>query len=332
MPAERSGPLTRFDMSPSRAAADGYAQFALTARNYNRHEYRHGARRSRSRQKPGVCGSSRLYVSCRTARVPIGSGVGWRNHRLKSNLRAPRRYRVATRREERVVRLFLGLLVLLASGQARTQECPSIAEYDEILAVVTQRFFDQTFNGLNWAERVRHYRDQIDCAADADRVASAINTLLEELGASHTALYTRQDMHYWGLNSLFAEDGAYETDFSGIWPEREGGRWFVKHVLEGSPAAKVGVRVGDELLAIAGEEFSPLGFGPGVSTLGLSSDGRIVRTVSLETRRQSVMRGFVDAARASERIISVGSKRIGYFHLWTARDAILESMEAALER
>src|SRR5690606_23645663 len=90
--------------------------------------------------------------------------------------------------------------------------------------------------------------------------------------------------------------------------------------------------VGDELLAIAGEEFSPLGFGPGVSTLGLSSDGRIVRTVSLETRRQSVMRGFVDAARASERIISVGSKRIGYFHLWTARDAILESMEAALER
>ncbi|MFO7288017.1 MAG: S41 family peptidase [Gammaproteobacteria bacterium] len=230
------------------------------------------------------------------------------------------------------MRLCLGLLVLLASGQARTQECPSIAEYDEIVAVVTQRFFDQTFNGLNWAERVRHYRDRIDCAADADRVASTINSLLEELDASHTALYTRQDVHYWGLNSLFAEDGAYETDFSGIWPEREGGRWFVKHVLEGSPAAKVGVRVGDELLAIAGEEFSPLGFGPGVSTLGLSSDGRIVRTVSLETRRQSVMRGFVDAARASERIISVGSKRIGYFHLWTARDAILESMEAALER
>lgn len=230
------------------------------------------------------------------------------------------------------MRFALVLLALLGYAEAHSQECQPRAEYDEIVSVVTENFFDRTFNGLSWADRVNHYRAEVGCTDDAARVASIVNALLAELGASHTALYTRQDMHYWGLNALFAADDAYEIDFSGIWPEQEGGRWFAKHVLEGSPAAEAGVLVGDELLEIDDRSFTVPGFGPAVSTLRLTSDGRTVRTVSVAPRRQSVMRGFVDAARASERVFSVGDKLVGYFHLWTARDAILESMEAALGR
>src|SRR5690606_2715019 len=229
-------------------------------------------------------------------------------------------------------RFLLALLMLLAEAGVRAQDCEALVEYDEIVAVVTERFFDQTFNGLGWPDRVAEHRGAIGCTDGPARVAAVVNSLLAELAVSHTALYTREDMHYWGLNSLFAADGAYEIDFSGIWPEQEDGRWFARHVLEGSPAAAAGVLVGDELSAIDGRDFSPLGFAAGRSRLTLSSDGRSVRTVSFATRRQSVMHGFVEAASASERILSVGAERVGYFHLWTARDAILERMNAALDR
>jgi predicted metalloprotease with PDZ domain len=83
-------------------------------------------------------------------------------------------------------------------------------------------------------------------------------------------------MHYWGLNALFTFDDsdAYALNFSGIWPEQQNGKRFAKHVLEGSPAASVGVLAGDELLAIDGMSFSVLGFRPGGSTLTLTSDWR----------------------------------------------------------
>lgn len=207
-------------------------------------------------------------------------------------------------------------VVLLPFG-APAQPCQPRLEYDEIVAVVTERFFDQTFNGLNWNERVAIRRSEVACTDRADQVAATVNSLLTELEASHTALYTHQDMHYWGLNALFTFDDpdAYALNFSGIWPERQNGKWFAKHIFEGSPAASVGVFVGDELFAIDGNSFSVLGFDLGVSTLTLTSDGRTTREVRIEAVSKTVMQGFVDAATSSARILSFGDKRVGYFHL-----------------
>ena len=223
-------------------------------------------------------------------------------------------------------------LVLLHFG-AFAQPCQSQLEYDEIVAVVTERFFDQTFNGLDWDRRVAVRRSEVTCTDGADQVAAIVNSLLTELEASHTALYTRQDMHYWGLNALFTFDDpqAYVLSFSGIWPEQQNGKWFAKHVFEGSPAASTGVLAGDELLAIDGMSFSVLGFDEGVSTLTLTSDGRTTREVQIDAVSQTIVQGFeLDAAMSSARILSVGNKQVGYFHLWTARDTILRSMETAL--
>jgi carboxyl-terminal processing protease len=231
------------------------------------------------------------------------------------------------------MRAIVALPVFLLNFGALAQPCQPRLEYDEIVAVVTERFFDQTFNGLDWSQRVALSRSEVACADDADQVAVVVNSLLAELEASHTALYTRKDMHYWGLNALFTFDdpGAYALNFSGIWPEQRNGTWFAKHVFEGSPAASVGVLAGDELLAVDGISFSVLGFHAGVSALTLTSDGRTRRDVRIEAARKTVMQGFIDAATSSARILLVGDKRVGYFHLWTARDAILRSMETALD-
>jgi carboxyl-terminal processing protease len=225
--------------------------------------------------------------------------------------------------------------VVLALGSASVvaQPCQPVKEYDEIAGVVTERFFDKTFNGLDWHARVAAHRNDIECMDDDASVASVVNALLAELNASHTALYTTNDMHYWGLNSLFTFDDpdAYAINFSGIWPEQQSGKWLARHVLEGSAADRAGVLAGDELLAINGAQFSLSGLKNESVTLKVSSDGRMTRDVSIETRKQTIMRAFAEAARASARVLTVGGKRVGYFHLWTAREAILESMNAALD-
>lgn len=83
-------------------------------------------------------------------------------------------------------------------------------------------------------------------------------------------------------------------------------------------------------MAINGAAFSPLGFGAEPAVVTVTSDGRVTRAVSIQSRKQNMMRAFIDAARDSAEILSVDERRVGYFHLWTAREEILESMNAAL--
>src|SRR5262245_43178572 len=113
---------------------------------------------------------------------------------------------------------------MLLANVARVEAadaCARLREYDEISAVVTERFYDRSFRGLAWPSRVEHYRAQVDCGQGGRQLASVVNRLLAELRASHTGLYTKDDLEYWAFQSVFSMDMAkYPVDFSGIWPER----------------------------------------------------------------------------------------------------------------
>lgn len=96
--------------------------------------------------------------------------------------------------------------------------------------------------------------------------------MLDEIGTSHTHLYTRDDEGWaflveltWG--SLSAETRAALFPLgpplwtgAGLLTERgpDGTGWFARGVLDGSPAAAAGVRTGDRLIAIEDEFFSPV--------------------------------------------------------------------------
>jgi carboxyl-terminal processing protease len=154
---------------------------------------------------------------------------------------------------------------------------------------------------------------------------------LSELHASHTALYTRSDIHYWGLNSLFSSSPAdYRLYFAGIWPERRGEQWYVRYVLEDSPAARAGIAQGDQLLQLNDAAFSPFAFTEHADSLVIRSTDNVRRTLSVQSEYQNIMEAFIAASKASRRIFTVSGKRVGYFHLWAARDSILQAMEGAL--
>jgi carboxyl-terminal processing protease len=218
----------------------------------------------------------------------------------------------------------------LSSAMA-SESCRAQLDYEQITATVTENFYDQTFRGLDWPSRVAYYQQLVRCTDDEAKVAVQVNRLLSELHASHTALYTKADIDYWALNSLFASrDDGYPIQFAGIWPQLRDGRWYAKYVFEGSPAARAGVVQGDQLLRLNGSAFTPFAFTGQSDSLTLSrGHGAPVATV-VQARSQSIISAFVSSSAASRQILAAHGKRVGYFHIWTARDSILQSLKDSL--
>jgi carboxyl-terminal processing protease len=231
----------------------------------------------------------------------------------------------------RAVLLTASLLAVIAPAAASDDSCAPRSEYDEIINAVTKGFYDKAFRGLDWPARVAHYRKSLPCTADAEQVAIVSNRLLSELKASHLGVYTRKDFHYWGLNSLFSPDNTgAQLNFAGIWPERQGDRWYAKYVFEGSAAERAGVRPGDELIRLNGVAFDPFEFTGREDSVLLASRRGKQQTLTVQAEYKSVMQAFVDASRASSKVIEAGAKRVGYFHLWGARDGVLNALEESL--
>lgn len=235
------------------------------------------------------------------------------------------------------------LVLLLSSGSVLAQgaaddSCQPLTDTSVILSVVTEQFYDRRFNGLNWGQEVANTVESVACDDSPAAVAARINQLLARLEASHTAVYSQQDLDYWGLNSLFYFDGldGYTLPFPGVWATRHDSGWFASYVLNGSAAEQAGIRAGDELVSLNGEAFSPTAFVAGDNQLEISSDGNNTLTITVSAPVQSVMNAFVEASATSAQTLTVGSndseKTVGYYRIWAARDQIQRDFQSALER
>jgi carboxyl-terminal processing protease len=229
----------------------------------------------------------------------------------------------------------IGILLLVANSGRAGEPCQALREYDQITALIAEQFYDKTFRGLDWPERVASVRRQVSCGNSDATLATQINALLAGLRASHTGLYTRHDLEYWALQSIFSQSlDAFPVALSGIWPARVGEAWYATYVFDDSPASRAGVSAGDLLVSLEGRPFDPLGFHANTeSELVISSDGRTQRALRLQPVLESVQSALLRASTASAREIAVGRKRVGYFHLWSGTHVrFRETLEAALAR
>jgi carboxyl-terminal processing protease len=212
-------------------------------------------------------------------------------------------------------------------------ECAALVQFDTIAATVTLNFFDRTFRGLPWPQRVQQFRARVRCTDTPDRIATLANALFAQLKASHTGVYTADDLNYWALESIFSRSiDDYPVMYTGIWPQRYAGHWFARYVLQGSPAAEAGVLAGDELISIDGHPFRPLGFRAGAgAALVVSENGTRQRVLHVKPTTQSMQQFFLVATRDSEHIEQVGGHSVGYFHLWTGTNPLfLAALNGAL--
>jgi carboxyl-terminal processing protease len=236
------------------------------------------------------------------------------------------------------VLMMLPVTRALAQSASVVDDCQPLADASVILRVVTEQFYDRSFNGLNWSSEVADTVESTECDDSPEAVTERINALLSRLEASHTAVYSQQDLDYWGLNSLFHFDGldGYTLPFPGIWATRHNNTWFATDVLNGSSAEQAGIRAGDELISLNGQPFAPTAFVEGENQLEVSSDGNVSRMVSVLAPVQSIMRAFVEASAASAHTFNVdasdGEKLVAYYRIWAARDQIQQDFQAAIER
>jgi carboxyl-terminal processing protease len=247
------------------------------------------------------------------------------------------------------IAILIALLIALSLGMTRRIQAddlppettavqgahPSadLAVFEEVWQTVREHFYDPTFHGLDWTAVGARYRPLAAAAtSDAERSA-VINHMLSELGASHTGHYTTADPAYYQLLDIFSgglrrplrrffPDGQVSYPGIGVFTRQLDGKTFITGVLEGLPAWKANLVVGDELIAVDGAPYHSLGsfvakVGEGVTlTIRRRADGP-TREVVVVPERIKPNEAFLKAMEGSARIIDADGAKIGYIHVWS---------------
>jgi carboxyl-terminal processing protease len=243
-----------------------------------------------------------------------------------------------------------GQVVLAQEEVGRSSAPPSVSSalLDDVWRTVRDRFYDPSLHGLDWAAVRARYEPAVVAAQSDEARATLINTMLAELGASHTALYIRDDPAYYQLADIFSgklrregldrvfPGGEVTYPGIGIFTRLDGQRrTFITGVIEGTAAARAGLLVGDEILSADGMPFHPIGsFRGKVGTAVALTIRRVVDGPSFELSvvPEDIRPGrmFLQGLEASARVIEgPRGARIGYVHVWSYAGA---AYQRALER
>jgi carboxyl-terminal processing protease len=229
--------------------------------------------------------------------------------------------------------LFIALVAVSPLARAEADAAGSTAVFDEVWQTVRDRFYDRELHGLDWNAVGDRYRPLVAAAASERERAAVINRMLAELHASHTGYYTPADTAYYDLADIFSwglrrqlgsvfPSGKVAYTGIGIFTRSIEGKTFVSGVLNGLPADKAGLLVGDELIAADGAPFEPVeSFADKSSrkvtlTIRRARDGDPQR-LTVVPERIEPNDAFLDAMRASTKVIERGGVRIGYIHVWS---------------
>jgi carboxyl-terminal processing protease len=268
------------------------------------------------------------------------------NQSRQSPLRKERPAVVPSRRAV----LAIGAASLAGTGPAgatNPMELAGPAAFDEVWQTVRQSFFDPRLNGLDWPAVQARYRPAVLAAGSPDARAAVINAMLAELHASHTEYLLPDQEAYYQLADIFLDlrrpelraffpSGEVTYAGIGIFTRRdEEGRAFVTGVVDDQPAARAGVLVGDEIIAVDDAPFRPIdSFRGKVGTMVTLSIRRAafgpVFVLSVVPQALHPNEVFLRGMEASARIIrgSHGA-RIGYVHVWSYAGYVYQR---ALER
>ena len=212
---------------------------------------------------------------------------------------------------------------------------------DEISNNVSEHFYKTTFDTLEWQQHVEATRQHMTKVKTLDHFDIEINQLLATLNASHTYFFSRNNPKRYQLLSIFdflfdkKDTSLFCYEGIGMDIKRVGGKDFVRAVYDGLPAAKAGLKFGDQIISIDNNKFHPI-----QSFLGKANSNVKVQIIR-DDRQQTlhvpvaILDGrsmFETSLQSSIQTIERNQKKIGYVHVWSyagakyqdqLRDAIL---------
>jgi carboxyl-terminal processing protease len=228
-------------------------------------------------------------------------------------------------------------LIWLGCYSVVARSSPSRVEvFDSAWSTVRENFFDPNFNGVDWQEMRSQYRPLAAKARSTEEFAVIINRMLGELKTSHTHFYTQDEPAYYQIAGIFRQfllkdlkpllpERKLEYTGIGIYTEVIEGQTFIKAIINGSPAAKGGLKVGDRTLAVDGKPFQAIRSFVGkadtevaVTIQRTAEDSPQEITVVPKVFNPATM--FLDAVIDSVEVIEREGKKIGYIHIWSYAD------------
>lgn len=254
--------------------------------------------------------------------------------------------------------LVVGLAPLAAQEAVRSPSAAAETKQDfgyllgKVADTIGEHFWDkQRLGEVEWTKLVAAARRDIVDAPDLEVAAQRINTLLGKLNMSHTGFLTPDDVDYYVLLSVFGGAGMPPKEFDdrfwganvtyagiGHFAVRTEGRDFVDLLLEGSPAARAGLKLGDEIVSVDDAPHHQIRSFRGKIghkvrvTIRRARDGP-TETIPIQVMAIAPLHAFREATRASARAIERDGRRIGYVHVWdSVGDESGNALQGALTR
>jgi carboxyl-terminal processing protease len=232
------------------------------------------------------------------------------------------------------------LLILFPQPQniLLARESPSLTTLNEVWQEVNDHFFDSNFNGVDWKAKRQEYKNRLKPVQSLEEASVVINQMLSELQTSHTHFYTQQEPAYYQLLGIFNrgsfrktlqrifQNGKLDYTGIGIFTKDINGKTFISGIIDGTPAAQSGLKVGDEVIAVDGKPYQPIqSFVDKAEqevkvSIQQSPDPKDRKDLTVIPRKLNPDTLFLEAMRESIQIIERDNKRIGYVHIWSYAD------------
>ena len=248
-------------------------------------------------------------------------------------------------------RLSALFIIVIVGGTARAAEVPKSGNpvFDRAVQLVVDNFYDvSALDRFKEAVRreVEDPKSPVSKTSSDERVDQAIDAVLASLQASHTGHFTKDTIDYFELadifryairddiKRLFPPDGDVNYAGIGMITKPGNGLWFVSDVYDGSPAARAGILVGDEIVSVDGAPYHEIAsfkdkLGKTVEIQLRRRPGADLTSVKVQVESVKPLPMFEKAIADSARIIERDGRKIGYIHLWTL--AAPHSMGAVAE-
>lgn len=244
------------------------------------------------------------------------------------------------------IALEFGVLSLTAPAVS-----PQTKVFNQAWQTIKENFFDPKFNGANWTAIKDQYLPQAEQSKTEAELSTVINTMIGELNTSHTRFLIPEEPAYYQIlgifqsrsrelknlpKAIFPNNRLEYTDI-GIVTQTDNNKVFIKSILEGSPADQAKLLVGDEILSVEGKPFHPIQSFAGKTGKAVavvvqrSPDPASRTTIPVTPKVFNPATMFLDAQKASTRIIAAEGKKLGYVHMWSyASDQFQDQLESDL--
>jgi len=226
-----------------------------------------------------------------------------------------------------------GLFCELPKAKPDTSQYSAV--FDEIWQKLKDNFYDPKFSDADLYGIRTKYSEMATQAKSMDELENVINRMLAELKTSNTRFYTKNSPDYYNIldtsrvpsvmediRKIF-DDGRVSYTGIGVFTKTINGREFVRAVLEGGPAYRAGLKIGDQIISVDGVPYHPIKSFIGKAEKDVkikiqsTPDVSSVKEVTVTPVDIKPKEIFWDAMKGSIKILEREGVRIGYIHIWS---------------